>query len=285
MPLKDGWRHVGNPEYVNSPHTSLKSVIDNGPSIYPAFNDDGDSSQTLRKLSMGSSHGYPSFHSDIGRSKDSPQSVAAYPRELSGSPHTLRKTLVDRGSPTYSTFPVDARRDNSWSGSRGELDRDQPHVYVNTSDVDGSRNAFQPYSPRRALRTVRFHQDSSTKPQASLSSTTLRTLSGSKSREPRFQPQAQSARPRCNPASSLRDYGHKDSGRAATGSPVGSVWPMDDGACRYGELTDYGSGREGTGDSANDGGDTADEGTTTTSGSYTLDHEDEMQDAQCDIFV
>lgn len=231
MPLKDGWRHVGHHDYVNSQHTSLKTAHDSG------------------------------------------------------------------HSPTYSTFsrsgcnhPADKLHDRNCACSMSDLDMSKGRMYENTSNADGSLKSFRTYTPKRPPRTVHFSKDGGGGGGGSGGDTasrqTLPSLS-SKSREPRFQPQFQSSRPRSNPAqpaSAVCDYVNMGSGGVSSGAGVS---PTEGNPRLYGELAFYGSGRRDlTGDSLNDSADTADEGnTTTTSGSYTIDQEDNMQDLQSDIFV
>lgn len=222
MPLKDGWRHVGQHDYVNSQHTSLKTANDSG------------------------------------------------------------------NSPTYSTFsrpgcnhPPGKLHDRNCACSMSDLDIEKARTYENTNP-DGSLKSFRSYTPKRPPRTVHFSKEGGD----AVSRQTLPSL-GAKTREPRFQPQFQSSRPRSNPAqpaNAVCDYVNMGSGGNSSGAGLS---PTEGNPRLYGELAFYGSGRRDlTGDSLNDSADTADEGnTTTTSGSYTIDQEDNMQDLQSDIFV
>ncbi|KAL8585455.1 hypothetical protein ACOMHN_009989 [Nucella lapillus] len=235
MPLKDGWRHVGNQDYVNSPQTSLK-------------------------------------------------------------------TVVDTGSPTNRTgchHPPGQMHDRHCPCSRSDLDLEKPRLYENTaSQQDSAPRSFRTHNPKKSTKSVHFnphgspdsiHRKTLPPPSSSTSSTGSTFSLGSKSREPRFQPQFQSSRPRYNsaqPAHALSDYVNTGTGGRGSGgrSPKEGI-PQHQRQC--GELVFYGTARrgDGAGDSLNDSADTADEGKSTTSGSYTLDHEDRMQDLQSDMFV
>jgi hypothetical protein len=115
-------------------------------------------------------------------------------------------------------------------------------------------------------------------------------------REPRFQQSLQHFQPRSlrgssnspsQPANAISEY-------VNSGDTTHTRSPSKDAGMprHYGDLSFYGTGRgrELTGDSLNDSVDTGDDcNTTTTSGSYTIDGvdqmEDNLQDLQSDIFV
>ncbi|KAL8608335.1 hypothetical protein ACOMHN_042202 [Nucella lapillus] len=94
MPLKDGWRHVENPnqnqEYVNSPQTSLKTVIDAHSPVYPSFAARSPSlarKSASERPSYTSTYGYPDLdtghmyentHPDVPNHSSSSSSSSNY---------------------------------------------------------------------------------------------------------------------------------------------------------------------------------------------------------------
>ncbi|KAK7114670.1 hypothetical protein V1264_000692 [Littorina saxatilis] len=252
-----------------------------------------DDSQAVESIRSEAESGFASFlamplkdgwrHVDTHEYVNSP--LMAPPGVKTHNNHT--PSIYPSFPKTGCSHPPGKLHDRNCACSMSDLDMERPRTYENT--MDASFKSFRTYTPKRPAKTVHFSQDGLDSRQ------TLPSSASSRSREPRFQPQFQSSRPRSNPAqpaNAVCEYvnmggngGGRDSG-GGSGSLGGS--PSSEGGSRvYGDLGFYGGGRrELTGDSLNDSADTADEGnTTTTSGSYTIDQEDNMQDLQSDIFV
>ena len=304
MPLKDGWRHVGQHDYVNAQHaSSLKAAA---PRDHPPGGGGGGTS------SSSCSPPPPTIYPTFNRSGCSHPAGKLHDRTCACSMSDLDMEKVP--------LPQQQQQQQKQQQHPSQQQQHQHRTYENTGatmvNADGSLKAFRTYTPKRPGRSVHFSPDGrrggggggdvsgrQTLP-ASLGSSSSKSSSSSSSssssREPRFHPQFQSSRPRSNPAqpsNAVCDYVNmggdsKGGGGGGGGGGVssgGGLSPTEGGAPRlYGDLGEfYGSGRrELTGDSLNDSADTADEGnTTTTSGSYTIDQEDNMQDLQSDIFV
>ncbi|KAK7504568.1 hypothetical protein BaRGS_00004054, partial [Batillaria attramentaria] len=80
--------------------------------------------------------------------------------------------------------------------STDSLDQEKPRYEPNQLGRDGSFKTFRTFTPKRPVRTVHFTEDATDSPS---SRQTLPASLSMKSREPRFQPQFQSMRPRSNP--------------------------------------------------------------------------------------
>nr|KAG5712141.1 hypothetical protein BaRGS_014491 [Batillaria attramentaria] len=170
--------------------------------------------------------------------------------------------------------------------STDSLDQEKPRYEPNQLGRDGSLKTFRTFTPKRPVRTVHFTEDATDSPS---SRQTLPASLSMKSREPRFQPQFQSMRPRSNPthpANAVSDYVGGGGSGGNGGLGFGSSQQQLAGGA-YGDLGIYvNARRDQIADSLNDSADTADEGnTTTTSGSYTIDQDDVIQELQSDIFV
>lgn len=287
-PLKDGWRHVGNHEYANAPNApQLKSAAPGGDQAHQHHN------APTRSI-------YPSFSRACGHKM--PERGCACCRaemEAEKQQHRTYENMLGSSSPGGGgggggmQHMMDDRLNGGGGGGSGL----------------GARS-FKSYTPKRPVRTVHFSQDGmpgggreggreggggfspdgrQTLPAKSSSSSAMQ-------RQPRFQPQSlQHFQPRAlrgstnspaQPANAVSQY--VDAARS----------PQRDNhaAQRHyaGDLAFYGTGRGGRGelpgDSLNDSVDTGDDcNTTTTSGSYTIDSvdplEDTLQDLQSDIFV